>query len=105
MKALPVAVEEARQEALAERLKQLDLAAPESAAESSASFLQVAAHQVLAAEGVAVERQRGLDRAHCDGDVVKLKLRHALDSSQSFVQRQPVSGSQPGLRTGPGQPI
>ena len=77
VKALAARVEELREEALAERLEQLDLAAARKAQlEPAPGVPRVAAHQVLAAEPVAIEPQRGLDRVQGDGDVVEPELRH-----------------------------
>src|SRR4029079_13524415 len=58
---LPVAVEEARQEALSKRLQQLDLPAGKAQLNPAPASIRVAPHQILAPKGVAVERQRRLD--------------------------------------------
>src|SRR5262245_28115224 len=64
VKAFPVAIEEAGQEAVAERLQELDLvSARKPQLYPAPRAIRVAAHQVLAAEHVAVQRKRRLDRA------------------------------------------
>ena len=90
--ALSALLEEPRQEALAERLQQLDLAAAGKAQLHPAPRVRdVTAHQVFAAEAVAVELQGRLDRVHGDGDMVELELQRSRRSSWERRASRPAS--------------
>jgi hypothetical protein len=87
MQALAVALQEAGQEPIPERLQQLHLSATrEPKLDPAPGPARVAPHQVLAPEGVAIERQGRLDRAHGDGDVVQAQLGHPPHSMGSRLR-------------------
>jgi hypothetical protein len=80
VEALAVALEEAGKEAVPERLEQLDLS-PAGIAElhPTPSLSHIPTHEVLAAEGIAVQRDRRLDRVHGDRHVVELQPGHGTN--------------------------
>src|SRR5439155_1865865 len=73
MQSLPAGVEEPREEPLAQGLEQLHLPAAWEAQLEPSPRVLIAAHQVLAAEAVAIELERLPDRAHGDRHVVELE--------------------------------